>query len=120
MNTLTCPYGFFNVKVAVILGFGCLERGMQALLTHKQKERMKEIPLMLIPGGTGNGMSASLGLWTPTTAAHALCRGKLKRIDILSIDQPLTAEEPSVTLYSFLSITFGLIANVDIGTENLR
>lgn len=65
--------------------------------------------------GTGNGMSASAGLWNPVTAAHALCKGRLRKMDVLSVMQP-----PGRRYFSFLSITFGFIANVDIGTEHLR
>lgn len=60
-------------------------------------------------------MSASVGMWTPTMAAHALCKGAVKEMDVVSILQP-----PRPPLYSFLSVTLGFIANVDIGTENLR
>ena len=48
-------------------------------------------------------------------AAHALCKGAVKEMDVVSILQP-----PRPPLYSFLSVTLGFIANVDIGTENLR
>lgn len=88
---------------------------MQALLNRDDRNEARELPLCLIPGGTGNGMSASYGLWNPATAAHAICKGKKRRMDVVSVYQPLRD-----CLYSFLSITFGFIANVDIDTEYLR
>jgi len=60
-------------------------------------------------------MAASGGLWTPATAGHALCKGATRRMDVVSLLQPGQPRR-----YSFLSLTFGLIANVDIGTESLR
>ena len=69
----------------------------------------------MVPCGSGNGMAASAGLWTPATAAHAVCKGCIRGMDILSLFQP-----PDRRYYAFLSLTFGLIANLDIGTESLR
>lgn len=50
-----------------------------------------------------------------TTATFAVCKGKTEALDIVSVLQP-----PGRRYYSFLSITYGLIANLDVGTENLR
>ena len=69
----------------------------------------------MVPCGSGNGMAASAGLWTPATAAHAVCKGCTRGMDIMSLFQP-----PDRRYYAFLSLTFGLIANLDIGTESLR
>jgi diacylglycerol kinase family enzyme len=44
-----------------------------------------------------------------------MLQGKEAAIDIVSILQP-----PHPRRYAFLSITLGLIANLDIGTEHLR
>ena len=57
----------------------------------------------------------SAGMWDVTTATFAICKGKTEALDIVSVLQP-----PGRRYYSFLSITYGLIANLDVGTENLR
>ncbi len=49
------------------------------------------------------------------TAAHAIVKGTTSPMDIASVLQP-----PGRRYYSFLSLTFGLIPNLDIGTEHLR
>lgn len=49
------------------------------------------------------------------TAAHAICKGRTHPIDIVSMLQP-----PSKRYFSFLSLSFGLTSNLDIGTEHLR
>ena len=54
-------------------------------------------------------------MWDMVTAAYAICKGRTRAIDIVSVLQP-----PAPRLYSFLSLTFGLISNLDIGTEHLR
>ena len=57
----------------------------------------------------------SAGMWDVITATFAICKGKTEALDIMSVLQP-----PGRRYYSFLSITYGLIANLDVGTENLR
>lgn len=54
-------------------------------------------------------------MWDLVTAAHAICKGKTRPIDIVSMLQP-----PATRFYSFLSLNFGLVSNLDIGTEHLR
>ena len=54
-------------------------------------------------------------MWDIVTAAHAICKGKTRPIDIVSMLQP-----PATRFYSFLSLNFGLVSNLDIGTEHLR
>ena len=88
---------------------------IQGLFRRPDWAEAIRLPLCLVPGGTGNGLSASVGMWTPTQAAHALCKGHVLSMDVVSVLQP-----PHKAQYSFLSTTYGFIANVDIGTENLR
>ena len=54
-------------------------------------------------------------MWDTITAAWAICKGRTRPIDIVSVLQP-----PTTRFYSFLSLNFGLISNLDIGTEHLR
>ncbi len=60
-------------------------------------------------------MGRCAGMWDLVTAAYAICKGRTRCMDIVSMLQP-----PSTRFYSFLSLNFGLISNLDIGTENLR
>lgn len=46
---------------------------------------------------------------------HAVVKGATSALDIVSVVQP-----PGRRYFSFLSINFGLITNLDIGTEHLR
>lgn len=55
------------------------------------------------------------GMWDVVTAAHAICKGRTHPIDIMSVLQP-----PSKRYFAFLCLNFGLISNLDIGTEHLR
>ncbi len=46
------------------------------------------MPLALVPSGSGNALSASTGLWSPATAAHAVVKGLTRPIDVVSVLQP--------------------------------
>ena len=107
------------------------------------------MPFAHVPGGSGNGLAASCGLWDTTTAAYAICKGRTQPLDVASVLQPQQrpqgspqqAEPAAVGVmppggtptlpsavdggggkryYSFLSVVFGLWANIDIGTEGNR
>lgn len=61
------------------------------------------------------GWYLAAGMWDVVTAAHAICKGRTQPIDIVSMLQP-----PSQRYFAFLSLNFGLVSNLDIGTEHLR
>lgn len=44
-----------------------------------------------------------------------LSQGQTAKLDVFSVVQPSHKRR-----FAFLSVTFGLIANLDIGTEHLR
>jgi sphingosine kinase len=68
-----------------------------------------------IPGGSGNGLAHSCGLHDPLTAAYAAVKGVTSALDVASVLQP-----PGRRLYLALSLTYGLLSNLDVGTEHLR
>ncbi len=78
------------------------------------QQRIKT-PFCLVPSGSGNALSANCGLWSAVTAAHAVCKGKQRPIDIFSVLQP-----QGQRFYAFLSIYYGMMANLDRGTDHLR
>jgi hypothetical protein len=38
-----------------------------------------------VPGGSGNGLASSCGLWDPVTAAFSVCKGRCEPLDIASV-----------------------------------
>ena len=80
------------------------------------RDVVAKVCLLQVPCGSGNALAASSGHRTVSKAAHAAVRGTPAPLDIVSIIQPSTRKR----YVSFLSLTFGLIANLDIGTEHLR
>ena len=82
--------------------------------------------IILIPAGTGNGIAISLGIGNSTqafqSALRALNHDQQDSIGCQLHIKKYTATWPSETEtgYLLLSLTAGIIADVDIGTEWLR
>lgn len=78
--------------------------------------RMKVVQ---IPGGSGNAMTLScLGTSEPSEAAIRLLKGKIVQCDLMAVSGWKGKSQD--VLVSFLSQTYGIIAQADIGTEALR
>jgi sphingosine kinase len=76
-------------------------------------------PIGIIPAGSGNGLAHSIAHQSaekgkPVNAAFILAKGVPHDLDITSVRN---AKE---TTYSFLSLEWASIADVDIGSEKLR
>lgn len=98
-------------------GDGTFHEIVQGLLDRVDWEDcVSRIHLVQIPCGSGNALAASTGIWDVSSAAYTAIKGRVSRMDVASIIQPKTRRR----LYSFLSVTYGLVANLDIGTEHLR
>ncbi|KAI8102529.1 hypothetical protein M9435_006127 [Picochlorum sp. BPE23] len=98
-------------------GDGTFHEIVQGLLDRVDWEDcVSKVHLVQIPCGSGNALAASTGIWDVSSAAYTAIKGRVSRMDVASIIQPKTRRR----LYSFLSVTYGLVANLDIGTEHLR
>jgi diacylglycerol kinase family enzyme len=69
-----------------------------------------------VPGGSGNGIAASAGIWTPDDAVHAILRGVVRPLDAATVVQPTSGTR----MLAVLSVHYGLMSDLDIGTEHLR
>lgn len=93
------PHEVFN-------GLGNRTDAMQAL---------KKIAVCQLPGGSGNAMCWNLtGTGSASLAALAIIKSVRKPLDLISITQG------DCRLLSFLSQSFGIVADVDLGTEDMR
>lgn len=76
---------------------------------------LANIAVVQVPCGSGNAMSLNLnGTDSPSVAALAVIKGLSTPLDLVSVVQ---GERRSL---SFLSQAFGIVAETDLGTENLR
>ncbi|KAI3428489.1 hypothetical protein D9Q98_007314 [Chlorella vulgaris] len=100
--------------VVALGGDGTMHEALQGLLTRQDWEATRQLPLAQIPCGSGNALAASVGMWNVHTALHAIIKGQQRPLDIASVVQH------ERRCFSFLSVSYGLITNLDIGTEHLR
>ncbi|XP_044586474.1 sphingosine kinase 2-like isoform X1 [Cotesia glomerata] len=86
------------------------------------KRALEELPLGIIPCGSGNGLAKSIAYAKQEPydsnpfliSALSVVKNKYSPIDLVRI------ETRSQILYSFLSVGWGLIADIDIESERLR
>ncbi|AGO11937.1 AaceriAGR256Wp [[Ashbya] aceris (nom. inval.)] len=77
-----------------------------------------KIAITQLPCGSGNAMSISChGTSNPSYASLSLVKATEARVDLMCCTQPSYASSPRV---SFLSQTYGVIAESDINTEFMR
>ena len=86
-------------------------------LGHKKDatRALSNVAVVQLPCGTGNAMSINLnGTNSPSLAALAVVKGLRTPMDLVSVTQ---GENRTL---SFLSQAVGIVAESDLGTENLR
>lgn len=84
-------------------------------------DTIRSIPIGIIPGGSGNGLARSIAHhcsepYTPSTlpASLAAVKNNCATLDLVRV------ETTSQILFSFLSVGWGLISDIDIESERLR
>ncbi|EGC37474.1 hypothetical protein DICPUDRAFT_76939 [Dictyostelium purpureum] len=100
--------------VVFISGDGLFHEFINGMLSREDYEEAKKVPLALIPAGTGNGIACSIGLQDPMNAALAVIHGFTKPLDVCIVQQGDTK------WCSILSLTWGLVSDVDIESEKYR
>ncbi|KAJ2782920.1 Sphingosine kinase 1 [Coemansia javaensis] len=101
--------------IVVVSGDGLLHEVLNGLLRRPDWATYRNIPLGIIPTGTGNGLARSLDVTWPEQAAVALVKAQSQPIDIMS-----TTLANGAVNHCFLSVTWGLLADVDIESESMR
>ncbi|KAG7378311.1 Sphingosine kinase 2 [Phytophthora pseudosyringae] len=112
------PLGVYDCVVAVG-GDGSLYEIVQGLMKRADWNVAIRHPIGIIPGGSGNGLAHSIAHQSeekgkPVNAAFILAKGLPHDLDITSV------RNGKETTYSFLSLEWASIADVDIGSEKLR
>lgn len=79
------------------------------------REALAKVAVAMIPCGSGNAMAWNLcGTGSVSVAALAIVKGFHTPLDLVSITQG------STRTLSFLSQSFGIVADSDLGTDNIR
>ncbi len=95
----------------VIGGDGTMHEVVNGMLTRPDK---KQLPIGLIPGGTGNSFMHDLELMNPIDAAKAIISGNTRKIDVAEVNIN------HVIKYAFNIIGWGLVTDVGNKAEKWR
>ncbi|KAJ2611774.1 Sphingosine kinase 1 [Coemansia sp. RSA 1365] len=101
--------------IVAVSGDGLLHEILNGLLLRPDWAKYRNVPLGIIPTGSGNGLAKSLDIIWPEQAAVAILKAQSRPIDIMSVMQASGRTE-----YCFLSVTWGLLADIDIESERMR
>lgn len=83
-------------------------------------EAFKKLAITQLPCGSGNSLSLSThGTTDASTATFRMLKANRVKMDIMAVTQNSLSNE-QITKLSFLSQSYGVIADADIGTEHLR
>lgn len=97
--------------IIVIGGDGTIHEVINGIIINK---KLKDIPIGIIPAGTGNSLAQHLDISSPIAAIRRIREKRIRGIDIFEVH---TDEK---VVYSFNVIAWGIPAAVNIRAENLR
>ena len=109
----------FNA-IVVISGDGLMHEVYNGLVSRPDKDVACKIPVFILPGGSSNAMAyylceKSKEEFSLINCAYIAIKGKPVPLDANCIER---ANKPRI--YSFMSICWGIIADIDIESEFLR
>ncbi|XP_013398402.1 sphingosine kinase 1 isoform X2 [Lingula anatina] len=109
--------------VIIVSGDGLIFEVINGLMSRPDWEHaIHHLPLGVVPGGSGNALCCAINSHNGepykdnilTHSLFVLAKHKIKALDLVAVD---TCEGRH---YSFLSITWGIISDVDIESEKYR
>ncbi|CAI4231512.1 unnamed protein product [Auanema sp. JU1783] len=111
--------------IAVNSGDGLISEVICGLLLRKDRERALKIPICHIPGGTSNGLAASIlfACNEPFSARDVFiteCVNMLVHPIFINLPLFTVETEQDGLKPMFMTATWGLIADIDIGSERFR
>ncbi|XP_062846961.1 sphingosine kinase 2-like [Trichomycterus rosablanca] len=111
--------------IVILSGDGLLFEVINGLMEREDWEEAIHTPLGILPGGTGNALAASVHHYSQSglvfgedlllSCGFLLCKGLVCPLDILSVRL-----SSGRRLFSFLSLAWGFVADVDIESEKFR
>ncbi|XP_028267098.1 sphingosine kinase 1 [Parambassis ranga] len=111
--------------LVIMSGDGLLFEVINGLMDREDWQEAIQTPLGILPGGSGNALAASIHHYSQSPPAwneelllscgFMLCKGLVSSLDLVSIH--LASRQ---RLFSFLSLAWGFVADVDIESEKYR
>ena len=105
--------------LVIVGGDGTIHDLINSLMSRADWKIAIGKPIGIIPAGTGNGLGKTLlelsgEPYDPLSAAFLIAKGKTRSLDLIEIEQN------GRHYYSVLSLSWGLISDVDIDSERWR
>ncbi|ODM97758.1 Sphingosine kinase 1 [Orchesella cincta] len=110
--------------IITVGGDGLLYEVVNGLRCRDDSDRISNIPLGIIATGSGNGLARSVAEYSKEDADYlknpvlsttlAAARGKVVPVNLMEV------ELDGRKIYSFLSVGWGLLADIDVESEVLR
>ena len=117
-HTLLLEKGKYN-GIICCSGDGIIHEVINAIM-HKEDhtEFMEMTPIGIIPGGSGNALSKNIceeseEVCNAENCTFIIAKGECKYIDLMEIERYSSEQK----VYAFLSVAWGLIADVDLESE---
>ncbi|XP_013888811.1 sphingosine kinase 1 [Austrofundulus limnaeus] len=111
--------------LVIMSGDGLLFEVINGLMEREDWQQAIQTPLGILPGGSGNALAASIHHYSQSPPAwneelllscgFILCKGLVGPLDLVSVH--LASRQ---RLFSFLSLAWGFVADVDIESERYR
>ncbi|CAE7447136.1 SPHK1 [Symbiodinium natans] len=106
--------------IIVISGDGMVHEVFNGLAHRSDRGEALRIAVGHIPGGSGNALAKSIlhssgEAFGALEAAFLIAKGKQREVDLMTVSQPNQPDR-----ISFLGLSAGVIADVDLGSEWLR
>eukprot|EP00343_Euplotes_focardii_P000255 CAMPEP_0205799928 /NCGR_PEP_ID=MMETSP0205-20121125/1415_1 /ASSEMBLY_ACC=CAM_ASM_000278 /TAXON_ID=36767 /ORGANISM="Euplotes focardii, Strain TN1" /LENGTH=218 /DNA_ID=CAMNT_0053062163 /DNA_START=117 /DNA_END=773 /DNA_ORIENTATION=+ len=102
-------------EFVVIGGDGIFGQVINSMMGHEDNEKLIQMPIGIMPGGSTNSLCCDLGGKNPFIAAMNIIKGSVINSDIFKVDIP-NNEKP---LYS-TALTYGMPVDLVRQSENLR
>lgn len=104
--------------LVIVGGDGTIHDAIAGLMSRGDRDAIK-LPLGILPGGTANGLCKSIlastgESYNPINAAFIIAKGRQQNFDLAIVNHN------GQDYYSFLSLAWGLISDVDIESEKLK
>jgi diacylglycerol kinase family enzyme len=100
--------------LVTVSGDGLFHELINGLLTRSDWREACKIPIGFIPGGTSNALGKNLDIPNAILATLSILKCKTRPMDVMSVIQG-----QKIT-FTHLSVSWGLIADIDIESEKFR
>ncbi|KAH3871345.1 hypothetical protein DPMN_034543, partial [Dreissena polymorpha] len=108
--------------VVIVSGDGLIYEVVNGLMGRSDWEDAMKIPIGCVPGGSGNALACAINYSAGESietdpvlhSTFILVKHKVIPMDLVMIEQPKTK------IFSFLSVCWGLLADIDFESEKFR